>query len=152
MKVKNIISHVAEIDIVYSPKIKKADRVKVSQPYQILNYVRPFFASHIEHHEAMRVVLLSRANDILGVYTLSTGGTAGTVCDMKMLMQAAILASASGIILVHNHPSGNLTASNADIQLTKKVAEAAKLFDMELLDHLILTADSYTSFKTEGLI
>jgi len=109
-------------------------------------------AGKIEFVEQFKVVLLNRANRILGIYELSTGGVSGTVADPKLVFSAALLACASGIILSHNHPSGSLSPSAADIQATKKMKEAGKLLDIEVLDHVILTAEGYYSFADNGEI
>ena len=106
----------------------------------------------MEHHEAMFMICLNRANKATAMYQVSTGGIAGTVADPKMLFQCALLTNASGIILAHNHPSGALVASQSDITLTKRVKEAAKLLEMQLLDHVIMTAEGYLSMADEGLI
>ena len=77
---------------------------------------------------------------------------AGTIVDVRLIFAAAIKANAVGLILAHNHPSGNLKPSYIDIQLTKRVKEAGQLLDIQLLDHLILTSDGYLSMADEGLI
>jgi DNA repair protein RadC len=89
---------------------------------------------------------LSRANKVLSVMLISEGGTAGTVADVKKILAPAILQNASAIIISHNHPSGNLNPSDADKDLTAKVKEAAKLIDVTLLDHIIMTDEKYYSF------
>lgn len=104
----------------------------------------------IEFVEQFKILLLNRANRLLGIYEVSTGGIAGTVVDIKLVLSAALLSCASGIILVHNHPSGNLQPSAADKVATKKIKEAARLVDVEILDHLILTADDFYSFADNG--
>ena len=98
----------------------------------------------------MYVLLLNRANRVLGYHVLSQGGTAGTVVDMKALLQLLVKSNAHGFILAHNHPSGNTKPSVEDLKLTKKVKEASKLLDIQLLDHLILSADSFLSMADEG--
>ena len=81
----------------------------------------------------------------MGYAQISSGGLTGTVCDPKIIFQYALQTNASGIILAHNHPSGNLQPSQADIQITEKVREAGKLLDIALLDHLILTGEGFYS-------
>jgi DNA repair protein RadC len=83
---------------------------------------------------------------------ISQGGVAGTVADPKIIFRNALEHLSSGIIIAHNHPSGNLTASQADIDLTKKVKEGARLLEMQVLDHLILAGQKYFSFADEGLL
>jgi len=103
-------------------------------------------------HEEFWVLLLNRANRITKKKQISLGGVAGTVADPKIIFKLALEELASGIILAHNHPSGNLTASLADIDLTKKLKEAGKLLDIQVLDHLIIAGKRYFSFADEGLL
>ena len=98
------------------------------------------------------MLLLNRANKVLGYVLLSLGGTAGTVVDPKVIFQAALKTNAHGIILCHNHPSGNLTPSSQDISLTKQLRDAGKFLEIALLDHLILTTEGYYSFADEGQV
>src|SRR3990170_6054261 len=93
----------------------------------------------LELQEEFKIMLLNRYNKVIGIFTVSSGGIAGTVADPKLIFGCALKAAASGIILAHNHPSGNLTASQADIDLTRKFKEAGKLLDIQVLDHIIIT-------------
>ena len=106
----------------------------------------------IEYRESMKLVLLNRANKVLGVYNLSEGGIDGTYCDVRQILQIALLSNASGVIMSHNHPSGNTTPSIADEKLTTQVKQACDIMNIRLLDHLIVTLESYYSFTDEGLI
>lgn len=101
-------------------------------------------------HEEFWILLLNRANHVIDRYQVSKGGVAGTVVDPKLIFKRALEATASALVLCHNHPSGNRMPSEADIQLTKKIAEAAKLMDMQVLDHIIVAGDGYYSFSDEG--
>ena len=103
-------------------------------------------------HEEFHVVYLNRANKVIDIQKISSGGISGTVVDIRMLCKPALLMYASGVILSHNHPSGNLKPSHQDQQLTKKVKEALLLFDIQLLDHLIITDKAYFSFADEGIL
>ncbi|MFT5602439.1 MAG: DNA repair protein RadC [Flavobacteriales bacterium] len=103
-------------------------------------------------HEEFWVLLLSRSNKVMDIQMVSRGGVAGTVADVKIIMKLAIERLASGIILSHNHPSGNLKPSQADLNLTQKVKEASKFMDVALLDHLILADNAYYSFADEGVL
>jgi DNA repair protein RadC len=103
-------------------------------------------------HEEFWVLLLNRANRVIKKWQISQGGIAGTVADPKIIFKLALDELASGIILAHNHPSGNLTASQADLDLTRKLKEAGKLLDIQVLDHLIVAGQKYFSFADEGLI
>jgi DNA repair protein RadC len=103
-------------------------------------------------HEEFWILLLNRANRVSKKIQISQGGVAGTVADPKIIFKLALENLASGIILAHNHPSGNLTASQADINLTHKLKEGAKLLEMQVLDHVIIAGQKYFSFADEGMI
>lgn len=103
-------------------------------------------------HEEFWLLLLNRANKVIGKENLSKGGVAGTVVDPKMVFNIATRKLASAIVLSHNHPSGNLRPSEADKQLTRKLVEAGKVLDLPILDHIIIGHNAYYSFKDEGLI
>jgi DNA repair protein RadC len=104
------------------------------------------------HHEEFWVLLLNRANRVIKKHQISQGGVAGTVADPKIIFKVALAELASGIVLAHNHPSGNLTASQADIDLTKKLKEAGKLLEIQVLDHVIIAGQKYFSFADEGML
>ncbi|HZI23673.1 MAG TPA: DNA repair protein RadC [Chryseolinea sp.] len=103
-------------------------------------------------HEEFWILLLNRANRVIKKSQISQGGVAGTVADPKIIFKLALEELASGIVLAHNHPSGNLTASQADLDLTKKLKEAGKLLDIQVLDHIIVAGQKYFSFADEGLM
>ena len=129
-----------------SEVIKKA---KVGSSADAYEAIRPYLMDL--SHEQFWVLLLNRANEIIRPVQISIGGVAGTVADPKMIFKAAIEHLASSIILVHNHPSGNLTPSQADKDLTKKVKEAGKTLDIPVLDHLIFSDNGYFSFADEAI-
>ncbi|SKC85224.1 JAB domain-containing protein [Ohtaekwangia koreensis] len=144
---------VAEIQLSYKSNVKPSLRPKITSSrdaHEVLK--RVWNDSVIELCEQFKVLFTNRANKVLGVFEVSTGGIAGTVADPKLIFVAALRAGATGLILSHNHPSGNLTPSHADIELTKKIKEGGRLLEIQLLDHLILTSESYYSFADEGLI
>ncbi len=101
-------------------------------------------------HEEFWVLLLNRANRILGRAKISSGGVSGTMVDAKLIFNKALEKRASSVMLFHNHPSGGLTPSQADISLTKKLREAGKFLDTQVLDHLIISDRGYYSFADEG--
>lgn len=103
-------------------------------------------------YEEMYILLLNRANKVIGHALISQGGTTGTVCDLKLIAFYAVNSLASGVIMVHNHPSGNPQPSGPDIQITKKVRDALRLLEVNLLDHLILTHDRCLSMQDEYLM
>lgn len=144
---------VSEIQIHYTNKIKPSERPKVTGSLDGERILRPVFEPFIEHHEAMYAMFLNRGNKVLGCMRIGVGGVAGVAADPKIIFQGALKAHASGIILGHNHPSGNQNPSQADIELTRKVREGARLIDMVLLDHLILLpGKGYFSFADEGML
>ncbi|MBK8555609.1 MAG: DNA repair protein RadC [Lewinellaceae bacterium] len=104
------------------------------------------------YHEEFWLILLNKANEVIARERMSSGGMAGTVVDTKMLFKAAIDARAAAIIAVHNHPSGNLQPSQADIDLTRRLRKAGELLDLPLLDHLIISERGYYSFADEGML
>ncbi len=101
-------------------------------------------------HEELWALFLNRSNRIIDKQKLSQGGIAETTFDMKILLKFAVNALASGIVLCHNHPSGNLRPSQADDQLTRRVSQAVKLLDIQLFDHLIIAENRYYSYSDEG--
>jgi DNA repair protein RadC len=103
-------------------------------------------------YEEFWVLLLNRANNVLEYFKLSQGGTAGTVIDVKIILKRALEKLAHGIIIAHNHPSGNRNPSDADKRITQKLKDAAKLLEIQLLDHIIVADNQYFSFADEGLI
>jgi len=103
-------------------------------------------------HEEFWILLLNRSNQIIDQIRISQGGISGTVTDVRLILNAAVEKLASGIILAHNHPSGNLSPSDADLKITKKIKEAAILLDLSLLDHLILSDQGYLSMADDNLM
>jgi DNA repair protein RadC len=103
-------------------------------------------------HEEFWVLLLSRSNDLVKMKKVGQGGIHGTVADPKVIFKEALENSCPGMIVCHNHPSGQLRPSEADIRLTEKLVKGGKLLDIAVLDHLIVTADGYYSFADEGRI
>jgi DNA repair protein RadC len=103
-------------------------------------------------HEEFWVLLLNRANRVIKKKRVSEGGVSGTIADPKIIFRFALEELASGVIVAHNHPSGNLTASQSDIDLTRKLKEAGKFLEVQLLDHLIIAGQKYYSFADEGVL
>jgi DNA repair protein RadC len=104
------------------------------------------------NHEEFWLVSLSRSGSVISETRISEGGVAGTIADPKKIFKYALDDLASGIVVFHNHPSGNLKPSEQDIALTKKIKEAGRLLDINLMDHIIITQKSYFSFADEGLL
>jgi DNA repair protein RadC len=126
------------------------DKPVITGSVAVANYLQAMFSDH--NHEVFAVIFLNRANKINHFEVISSGGMSGTVADPRMILRIALEEKAVSIILCHNHPSGNLKPSQPDRELTKKIKEAARLFDINLLDHIIVSQDGYFSFADEGLI
>ena len=145
---------IAEVQLIYKSKVKASDRKKITcsqDAYKI--FMENWNPDTIEFVEEFKILLMNRSNSVLGILEISKGGISGTVTDVRLIYQGAIKANASGIIVCHNHPSGNLNPSESDIKITQKIKEAGNLMDIQLLDHLILTMDgSYYSFADNGLL
>ncbi|MEP7167934.1 MAG: DNA repair protein RadC [Bacteroidota bacterium] len=103
-------------------------------------------------HEEFFVLLLNRANDVIKDHQISKGGIAGTVVDPKLIFKAALEHNACGIILSHNHPSGNPKPSPEDLKLTKRLKDAGTLMEIDVIDHIIVAGEGYFSFADEGLL
>jgi DNA repair protein RadC len=131
-----------DTEAVRKPKIRtSADAYEQIKPY-LLDLA----------HEEFWILLLNRGNEIIRPIQVSSGGVAGTVVDSKIIFKIAIEYLASGIVLIHNHPSGNCTPSQNDKDLTKKLKEVGLLLDIPILDHLIFTEAKYFSFADEGIL
>jgi DNA repair protein RadC len=103
-------------------------------------------------HEEFWILFLNRANRVTGRMKISQGGVSGTVTDVRIVMKKAIESLASGLVICHNHPSGNNSPSDADIRITQKIKEAGALMDIQLLDHLIIAGREYYSFADNGAL
>jgi DNA repair protein RadC len=103
-------------------------------------------------HEEFWILFLNRSNKVINRMKLSQGGISGTVTDVRLVMKKAIECLASGIIVCHNHPSGNLNPSESDNKITQKIKEAGNLMDIQLLDHLIISDKDYYSFADNGVL
>jgi DNA repair protein RadC len=104
------------------------------------------------NHEEFWIMLLDRGNKILDTFMISQGGVSGTVIDVRIILKTAIEKLASAIILCHNHPSGTMLASDADMKITRKISDAAKLMDISVIDHIIIGQNRYLSFADEGIL
>lgn len=141
----------AEIKVSYTNQ--STQRLKILSSKSIYEaIVSKWNSETIEYIEEAKVILLNRANEILGVYELSKGGISGTIVDIRVILGVALKCNASGIILIHNHPSGNLQPSEPDKVITTKLREACKLLDLLLLDHLIISKEGYYSFADTGIL
>jgi DNA repair protein RadC len=145
-------SNLREIEIFYRNKVRMADLEKVAGSRDVYDVLQRIWSPRIEHVEEFMILCLNRANRVLGWAKVSQGGLSGTVADPKVIFQVALKSNACSLILAHNHPSGNLTPSEADIHLTRKLKEAGTLLDLPVLDHLIVSSEGYYSFADEGML
>jgi DNA repair protein RadC len=143
-------NQIAEIQVSYKSKIAKKDRVKISQSNDAYKTLLGLWNMNlIELQEQFWLLLLNRANEIIGAHCLSTGGATSTIMEVKFIFAIAIKCNACAIIIAHNHPSGNLKPSNNDVEITKKIKSASQFLGIELLDHIIVTTEGYYSFVDE---
>jgi DNA repair protein RadC len=142
------MNNLAEIKVSYktsiTPKIKIT---KGEDAYKVL--LNSWNIDTIELQEEFKLLLLNKANEVLGIYPLSIGGITGTVVDVRLIFAVALKCNATGIIMCHNHPSGNLKPSTADINLTNRIKECSTLLEVSLIDHLIISKNGFYSFLNE---
>ncbi len=147
------LNQIAEVELIYKTKIKASERPQVKTSKDAADLLKQIWDENkIDFVEQFKVLFLNRANKVLGIFEVSTGGVTGTVADPKLVFVAALKANACSIIISHNHPSGNLKPSQADEQLTQKIKQAGQFLDIKLIDHIIVSSEGYYSFADEGLI
>jgi DNA repair protein RadC len=127
-------------------------KMKIKNANDSAEFIKQFYQGDIEIYESFFLLLLNNANQTIGYAKISQGGVTSTVVDVKIIAKYVVDSLATNIILAHNHPSGNLNPSTADINITAKIKEAMKFFDVTVLDHIILTADSFYSFSNNDLM
>ena len=141
---------VGEVELNYKPT--QIQKVQIKTSSDAWKYLLTIWSDKIEFIEEFYIILLNRANNSIGYYKLSQGGTTGTVVDEKLVFQAAIISNACSLIIAHNHPSGNLKPSESDAQITKKLKTIGDFHNIKILDHVIVTKNDYFSFADEGLL
>jgi DNA repair protein RadC len=140
-----------EIQIRYNNPLPFKRRIRIKGSFVAYRILMDNWNENLlEIQEEFKILLLTRSNDVIGIYSLSKGGTTGTIVDAKLVFSVALKCNANSIILAHNHPSGNINPSLCDIDLTKKLVKAGKLLDVSVLDHLVITKENYYSFADEG--
>jgi DNA repair protein RadC len=127
-------------------------KMKIKDANDSAEFIKQFYQGDIEIYESFFLLLLNNANQTIGYAKISQGGVTSTVVDVKIIAKYVVDSLATNIILAHNHPSGNLNPSTADINITAKIKEAMKFFDVTVLDHIILTADGFYSFSNNDLM
>jgi DNA repair protein RadC len=148
---KNVVR---EISISYKPKKNSTEPPKISRSEDAYRHLITFFDKDtVGIQEQFVVMFLDHGNHVIGVFHASKGGITSTVIDSRLILSIALKALATKIIISHNHPSGNLTPSTADLAITQKLMDATRLLDISLLDHLIVSStDKYLSFADEAYL
>jgi DNA repair protein RadC len=142
-----------KISVSFDKNLKKSELIKITSAddaYQV--FKRVFNADTFNWCEEVVMLCVNNSNKVVGFYKVSSGGMTGTVIDVRMIFTTALQCLATGIIIAHNHPSGTLTPSEADKNITKKIKEAGKFLDINIIDHLIITDESFFSFVNEGVL
>jgi len=143
----------SEIELIYRSKVKASERPQVKESkdaYELL--LKNWDEGKLDFVEQFKVLLLNRANKVLAIYQVSSGGITGTVADPRLIFTAALKANADSIVLAHNHPSGNLKPSRMDEEITSKIKQAGSFLDIKVMDHIIISSEGYFSFADEGLL
>ena len=147
----NTTPKVSEIQVSYFPQLVGNYHIENSRTsFELM--LNEWSNDTLDMQEEVKVLLLNRNNKVLGVYALAKGGLTSCIVDVRLILSVALKTLATGIILIHNHPSGNLKPSKADIQLTDQLKSACTLLEIVLLDHLIITRADYYSFADEGIL
>ena len=150
---KNIEIDIPEIELRYVHSSSRKFKGKITSSHIAANFFRELMGvDQILLYEQFVILYLNRANEVIGYYRHSKGGVSGTVADIRLMLLAAIKSLASGMVICHNHPSGNTNPSDQDKVITTRLKAAAKSMDINVLDHVILTEMSYFSFSDEGLL
>lgn len=123
---------------------------KITGSKDVADYFQPMLGDL--NHEEFWIMLLDRGNKIKESFRISQGGITGTVIDVRIILRTALEKQACSIILCHNHPSGTLQASDADLKITRKIIDAGKIMEIPVLDHVIIGNDKYYSFADEGIL
>lgn len=153
MNKRNREIKVSEIEVSYKRPVHSDSLLKISSSEEAQICFRKYWGKKkMDYSEKFMALYLNRANRVIGWSRISNGGLNGTVADPKIIFQIALKTNATSIILAHNHPSGNCKPSEVDIRLTKKIQEGGNFLDLPVLDHLILTSESYYSFADENMM
>ena len=126
------------------------NKKQITASVDVFNIFHPILSDIA--HEEFWILLLNKANHVIGKFNISVGGLTGTVADPIKIFKQAFEYNATGLILCHNHPSGNIKASDADLKLTQKLKEGGKLLDIPILDRIVIGQEKYFSFADEGIL
>ena len=142
------IMNVAEVQLSYKSNVKSSTRYKINSSQDAYELLIKYFPDNTIEY---KVVLLNQSNRVLGIVPISEGGISATYVDARLILQAALLANATQIIMAHNHPSGSMKPSTLDDALTEKVRKVAELMEIHVADHIILSPEQeYYSYHDEG--
>jgi DNA repair protein RadC len=148
------MKHLHEIEVTYK-SVPSQQRIITSsyQANELAHEIYELSNAKIDLKEYFFIILLNRSNKVISYYKLSEGGISGTIADIRLAFSTALKCVSTAMILVHNHPSGQLKPSDADVRLTKQFIDAGKILDITILDHIIVTSNNgYYSFADEGQI
>ena len=142
------IMNVAEVQLSYKSNVKSSTRYKINSSQDAYKLLIKYFPDNTIEY---KVVLLNQSNRVLGIVPISEGGISATYVDVRLILQAALLANATQVILAHNHPSGSMKPSTLDDTLTERVKKAAELMEIHIADHVIISPEKeYYSYYDEG--
>jgi len=141
---------VGELKVTY--KRTKLPTVKIKSAEDVQEFMYPFFDEIMDDHEEVKVLHLNRSHHVVNIHHVSSGSDGASIVPIKDIIRQAILIKTFSIVLLHNHPSSNLKPSKADIQISNKLKKAAELFEIQLIDSVILTRESFTSLSHENLL
>lgn len=150
---EKITNQLAEISVTFTPAVEPG--LVITTSYDAHKAFMQFFPKEtIQLQERFVVMYLNRSNKVLGLYPVSIGGITGTVADPRLILGVAVKIAATAMILSHNHPSGAMKPSQADLDLTEKIKQAGRYLDIQVMDHIIVSAleDEYYSFADEGIL
>lgn len=147
----NTEPQVSEIQVSYYPRLIQSQKITSSS--DAVEIIRKAWDKRtIEMQEEVKLILLNQSNTVLGIHNLSRGGINSSLVDVRLILSVALKCLATRLILIHNHPSGNLNPSKSDLDIVKKLNESCKLLDITLLDSIIITKESYMSFGDDGIL
>lgn len=146
----NLFPIIDEINITYKRTYHYNKKITCSRDAR--NIAIEVLDEKVEYKEYFYIMAMNNANEVLGIKRISEGGLTATVVDIRLIFQTLLKAHAVAFIIFHNHPSGTLEASEADKRITRRIKKAADTLDIKLLDHLIITRNSYLSFADENML
>ncbi|QKX07782.1 JAB domain-containing protein (plasmid) [Aquimarina sp. TRL1] len=146
-RIRTYRDYIGQLSINYRRTLKPTE--KITSSLSAANFIRPYFIDFIDDHEEVKVIHLNRSSNVVNVHNAASGSDSNCLVPIKEILVSALHIKTSSIILVHNHPSGNIYPSNSDIKLSKKLKAACELIDIILLDSIIITRESYYSLSDE---